>query len=128
MSCCYKEIALHVLYCKKNDVACCVAATKNLYDGIFKYKDSCHEFPPIVLHECWLKKIASYIIFLDNGKIELIPVLTLKEATTIVALTSMKVTTKYNHRPESTIIRSTHSHTDKPRRASEVHKRTPMIN
>jgi hypothetical protein len=44
----------------------------------------------------------------------------------IMALTSMKVTTKYNYRPESTIIRSAHSHTDKPRRASEVHKRTPI--
>jgi hypothetical protein len=66
--------------------------------------------------------------FLDNGKIELISVLTLKEATVIMVLTSMKVTIKYNHRPESTIIRSAHLHTDKPRRASEVYKRTPMTN
>jgi hypothetical protein len=51
--------------------------------------------------------------FLDNGKIALIPVLALKEATTNLALTSMKVTTKYNHRPELTIIRSAQTHTDK---------------
>jgi hypothetical protein len=65
---------------------------------------------------------------LYNGKIELILILALKEATAIMALTSIKVTTKYNHRPELTIIRSAHSHTDKPKRESEVHKRTPMIN
>jgi hypothetical protein len=70
----------------------------------------------------------SSIFFLDNENIELIPVLALKEAMDIMTLTSMKVTTKYNHRPESTIIRSAHSHTDKPRRASKVHKRTPMTN
>jgi hypothetical protein len=70
----------------------------------------------------------SSTFFLDNGKIELIPVLALKEAMAIMTLTSMKVTTKYNHRPESTIIRSAHSYTDKPRRASKVHKRTPMTN
>jgi hypothetical protein len=50
--------------------------------------------------------------FLDNGKIELIPILALKEATVIMTLTSMKVTTKYNHQPESTIMRSAHLHTD----------------
>jgi hypothetical protein len=65
-------------------------------------------------------------VFLDNGKIALIPVLTLKEATTNLALTSMKVTTKYNHRPESTIIRSAQTHTDKLTYASEVHTRTPI--
>jgi hypothetical protein len=33
------------------------------------------------------------LFFLDNGKIALNPVLALKEATTLMALTSMKVTT-----------------------------------
>jgi hypothetical protein len=51
--------------------------------------------------------------FLDNGKIALIPVLALKEAIATKALTSVKVTTKYNHRHESTNIRSAPSHTDK---------------
>jgi hypothetical protein len=68
------------------------------------------------------------ILFLDNGKIALIPVLALKEATTTMVLTSMKVTTKYNHRPELTIIRNAETHTDKTTKASEVHKRTPMKN
>jgi hypothetical protein len=36
-------------------------------------------------------------LFLDNGKIVLIPILALKEATTIMALPSIKVATKYNH-------------------------------
>jgi hypothetical protein len=40
----------------------------------------------------------------------------------------MKVTTKYNHRHESTIIESAQSHIDKQTYASEVHKRTPMTN
>jgi hypothetical protein len=53
------------------------------------------------------------LLFLDNEKIVLIPFLALKEATTTMALASMKVTTKYNHRPELTIIRSAQSHTDK---------------
>jgi hypothetical protein len=43
--CGYKEIALHVSY-----------RNKYLHDGIFIYKDSCHKFPPIVLHVHWLKK------------------------------------------------------------------------
>jgi hypothetical protein len=59
----------------------------------------------------FLKEILA--VFLDNGKIALILVLALKEATANLTLTSMKVTTKYNHRPESTIIRSAQTHTDK---------------
>jgi hypothetical protein len=35
--------------------------------------------------------------FLDNEKIVLIPILALKEDTTVMALTFMKITTKYNH-------------------------------
>jgi hypothetical protein len=35
--------------------------------------------------------------FLDNGKIALIPILVLKKATTIMAITFTKVTTKYNY-------------------------------
>ena len=54
-----------------------------------------------------------YFFFLDNGKIVLIPVLALKEDIAVMTLTSMKVITKYNHLPESTIIRSAQSHTDK---------------
>jgi hypothetical protein len=61
----------------------------------------------------WTHIYAPDFFFLDNGKIALIPVLALKEATTNLALTSMKVTTKYNHRPELTIIRSAQTHTDK---------------
>jgi hypothetical protein len=52
-------------------------------------------------------------IFLDNGRIVLIPVLALKEDRVVMALTSMRVTTKYNHRPKSIIIRSAQAHTDK---------------
>jgi hypothetical protein len=52
-------------------------------------------------------------IFLDNGRIVLIPVLALKEDRAVMALTSMRVTTKYNHRPKSIIIRSAQAHIDK---------------
>jgi hypothetical protein len=41
--------------------------------------------------QCWTCIARKY--FLDNGKIALIPVLALKEATALMALTSMKVTT-----------------------------------
>jgi hypothetical protein len=46
-----QKMAPHVLYCDKNDVA-----ANNLHDGKFKYKESCHEFSPIMLPVRWLKK------------------------------------------------------------------------
>jgi hypothetical protein len=51
--------------------------------------------------------LINYNFFLDNGKIVLIPVLALKEDTTVMALTSMKVTTIELSRPLSEV----HNHT-----------------
>jgi hypothetical protein len=55
---------------------------------------------------------SDFLLFLDNGKIALIPILALKEATANMSLTSIKITIKYNHRPESSIIISAHAYTD----------------